>query len=64
MFLIPAVWMLTRIARARNGERMMSITADATFVVVLVFIACLLDLVMRRFVVRDEHDIYNRCASR
>lgn len=42
---------------------MMSITADATFVVVLVFIACLLDLVMRRIVVRDEHDVYNRCAS-
>ena len=42
---------------------MMSITADATFVVVLVFIACLLDLVMRRIVVRDEHDVYNRCAN-
>ena len=42
---------------------MMSITADAMFVVVLVFIACLLDLVMRRIVVRDEHDVYNRCAN-
>ena len=36
--LIPAVLMLTRIASARNGERMTSITTDARFVVVLAFI--------------------------
>ena len=42
--LIPAVLMLTRIASARNGERMTSITTDARFLVVLAFIrVCQLD---------------------
>src|SRR5262245_50267908 len=35
---IPAVLMLTRIASARNGERITSIAADAKFFAVLVFI--------------------------
>jgi len=41
LFLIPAVLMLIRMPSARIGERITSITADATFVVVLVFIAFL-----------------------
>ena len=48
LFLIPAFWILTRIASARTGEKMTSITADVTFLVVFVFIrVCLLDLLMR-----------------
>ena len=35
---IPAVLMLTRIANARNGVRMTSITTDARFLVVFDFI--------------------------
>ena len=35
---IPAVLMLTRIASARNGERITSITTDVRFLVVLAFI--------------------------
>ena len=42
--LIPAVLMLIRIASARNGEKITSITTDVKFLVVLVFIrVCLLD---------------------
>ncbi len=36
--LIPAVLMLTRIASARNGERITSITTDVRFFVVFAFI--------------------------
>ena len=44
LFRIHAVVILTRIASARNGERLASITADVTFFVVLAFIRfCLLD---------------------
>jgi len=38
LFLIPAVLMLARIASARNGERIASVTTDAKFFVVLAFI--------------------------
>src|SRR5258705_8648387 len=38
-FIIPAVFTLTRIAIARNGERITSIATDAIFLVVLVFIS-------------------------
>jgi len=56
--------MLTMIASARNGERTTSITADVKFLVVIVFIGfCLLDPVMRGGALRDEHEVYNRCAS-
>src|SRR5688572_12637608 len=35
---MPTVLMLTSIASARNGERIVSITTDVTFLVVLAFI--------------------------
>ena len=44
LFQSPAVLMLTRMARPRNGERMTSITTDARVIVLLAFIeVCLLD---------------------
>lgn len=46
--LIPAVLMLTRIASARNGERITSITTDARFLVVFDFIRCLSDRQLMR----------------
>jgi hypothetical protein len=62
--LIPAVLMLTRIASARKGVRITSITTDVTFLVVLAFIRfCLLDQLMRCVLLRDEHHVYNQCAS-
>lgn len=36
--LMPAVLMLTRIARAKNGKRITSITTDVRFLVVFDFI--------------------------
>src|SRR5215203_4676992 len=51
--LIPAVLMLTRIASARKGERITSITTDVTFLVVLAFI---------RFVCSTSDAM--QCASR
>ena len=62
--LIPAVLMLTRIASARNGERMTSITTDARFLVVLIFIRIVhstSDAMQCCFA--DEHQVYNPCAS-
>src|SRR6185295_8062478 len=63
LFLIPAVWMLTRIASARNGVRTASITTDARFVVVLAFIRLSARPVMRCDCFADEHEGYNQCAS-
>jgi hypothetical protein len=64
LFLIPVVLMLTRIASARKGVRITSITTDVTFLVVLAFIRfCLLDQLMRCVLLRDEHHVYNQCAS-
>ncbi len=42
---------------------MMSITADATLVVLVFINVCLLDLMMRRVLLSDEHHVYNRCAN-
>src|SRR5215510_4094591 len=53
--LIPAVLMLTRIASARNGDRITSITTDARFLVVFDFIRFVSSSVMRSNV-RDGHD--------
>lgn len=64
LFLIPTVLMLTRIASARNGERITSVTIDARFFVVLAFIRFVCSTVnAMRCLPRDEHDVYNRCAS-
>ena len=60
---IPAVLMLTRMASARNGERITSITADARFLVVFDFIRFVCSPVdCDAMLLRDEHDNYNRCA--
>ena len=62
--LIPAVLMLTRIDSARSGVVIASITTDVKFLLVLAFIrVCLLDQLMRMRLLRDEHDVYNQCAS-
>ena len=61
--LIPAVLMLTRIASARIGDRITSITADARFLVVFDFIRFVCSPVdCDAMLLRDEHDNYNRCA--
>ena len=63
LLLIPAVWMLARIASARNGERIASVTTDAKFFVVLAFIGFVCPTVNASCLPRDGDDIYNRCAS-
>ena len=64
LFLIPTVLMLTRIASARNGERITSVTVDVRFFVVLAFIRFVCSTVnAMRCLPRDEHDVYNRRAS-
>ena|SRR6185503_14633608 len=64
LFPIPALLMLTRIPSARIGERIASVTADAKFFVVLTFIGFVCPTVnAMRCLPRDEHDVYNRCAS-
>ena len=63
LFLIPAVLMLTRIPSARNGERITSVATDTKFFVVLAFIGFVCPTVNAMRLPRDEHDVYNRCAS-
>lgn len=63
LFVIPAVCMLTRVASARTGERITSITTDVMFLVVLAFIRFVCSTRMRCSVLRDEQVDYNQCAS-
>ena len=64
LFLIPTVVMLARIASARNGEIIASVTTDAKFFVVLAFIGFVCATVnAMRCLPRDEDDVYNQCAS-
>ena len=56
--------MLARIASARKGERIASVTTDAKFFVVLAFIGFVCSTVnAMRCLPRDEDDVYNRCAN-
>jgi hypothetical protein len=54
--------MLTRSASARSGEMITSITTDARFLVVLIFIRLFVRPMTRCLLLRDDHHVYNRCA--